>query len=304
MKKVILLLLLVIVAMVGYNVLPSLFKGPAPLEGGAKDLYELAGQLKPLNEKMGPMQDGDWLASHKEDGQTFQEYMASRHNSLTEDRNVLYVQPIGEFNEHQRKVIDLSAEFLGLYFVCEVKVLETKSNDIIPAKARRIHSSWGVRQILTSYVLDEVLKPELAEDAFAAIAFTSSDLYPADNWNFVYGQASLKQRVGVWSIFRNGDAETEFETCLLRTLKTATHETGHMFSIEHCIAYECNMCGVNNRSEADRRPIQLCPECVAKIWASTDCDPVVRFEKLADFFEKVGMAKQENAYRDLADAIQ
>ena len=303
MKKALLLFLLVVIGVAGYKLVPQM-GGPSPIEGNDKDLYQLAEKLKPLHEKMGPVQDGDWLASHKEDGQTFREYVGSRHVSLTEDRNVLYVQPIGEFNEHQQKVIDLSAEFLGLYFACKVEVLETKSNDIIPAKARRVHSSRGVRQILSTYVLYDVLKPELSKDAVALIAFTSSDLYPADDWNFVYGQASLRERVGVWSIFRNGDAETEFETCLLRTLKTATHETGHMFSIQHCIAYECNMCGSNNRAESDRRPIQLCPECVTKVWEATNCDPVERFNNLADFFEKIRMTEQTKKYRDLSNAIQ
>ena len=46
-------------------------------------------------------------------------------------------------------------------------------------------------------------------------------------------------------------------------LITATHETGHMFSMLHCTAYECCMCGSNHREESDRRPVYLCPECTA-----------------------------------------
>ena len=204
-----------------------------------KELVRQADRLKVLHQVMGPIQPGDWLGSHPEPGQSFRQYVKSSPITLTKIRKVLYVLPLGEFDQHQRKIIDLSAEFLGLYFACDVKTLDTLSLDQakIPAKARRVHPSWGVRQILTTHVLKKVLKPRLPRDAVALIAFTSSDLYPADDWNFVFGQALLRDRVGVWSIFRNGDPETEFKTCLLRTLKTATHETGHMFSIQHCTAY-------------------------------------------------------------------
>ena len=108
MKKALLLFLLVVIGVAGYKLVPQM-GGPSPIEGNDKDLYQLAEKLKPLHEKMGPVQDGDWLASHKEDGQTFREYVGSRHVSLTEDRNVLYVQPIGEFNEHHSIALLMNA---------------------------------------------------------------------------------------------------------------------------------------------------------------------------------------------------
>ncbi len=203
-----------------------------------------------------------------------------------------------------RKIIDLSAEFLGLYFGCQVKTLDTVTLDeVIPATARRVHPTWGVRQIQSLYVLDEVLPPRLPDDAVALIAFTSSDLYPDENWNFVFGQASLRQRVGVWSIYRNGDPETEFQLCLKRTLRTATHETGHMFSIAHCTAYECNMCGSNNRAESDRRPLYLCPECVAKVWFATGCEPVERFRQLAEFCRQNELPEEADFYAQSVEAV-
>ncbi len=91
------------------------------------------------------------------------------------------------------------------------------------------------------------------------IALTTSDLWPGKGWNFVFGQARLRERVGVWSLYRNGDpdeSEGAFRLCLLRTIKTATHETGHMFSLRHCTKYECNMCESNNSEESDRSPMR------------------------------------------------
>lgn len=272
-----------------------------PINDEAKELYSLAQQLTGLH---GPVGQSSWLEDHYEPGQTFGQYSRSRHIRLTEERNVLYVLPLGEFDEKQMKIVDLSAEFLGHYFMCEVRTLDTVGLDVIPQKARRVHPSWGMRQIHSEFILDELLPPRLPDDAVALIAFTSSDLYPEDSWNFVYGQASLRNRVGVWSIFRNGDPEIEFEMVLRRTLKTATHETGHMFSIQHCIAYDCNMCGSNNRDESDRHPVYLCPECVAKVWWSTDCDPVERFQKLLSFCEENGLEEEAEYYSKSTELIK
>lgn len=267
----------------------------------AEKLYSDAQLLSHLHGPIGP---SSWLQSHRENGQTFGEYARINHIRLTEERNVLYVLPLGEFNDMQMKIVDLSADFLSHYFSCEVRTMDTSSLNVIPQKARRVHPNWGMRQIHSEYVLHELLPPLLPDDAVALIAFTSSDLYPQDDWNFVYGQASLKQRVGVWSIFRNGDPETEFETVLRRTLKTATHETGHMFTIQHCIAYECNMCGSNNMDESDRHPVFLCPECLPKIWLSTQCDPIQRFKNLARFCEENGLNEESQHYKKSILAIQ
>ena len=152
---------------------------------------------------------------------------------------------------------------MGLYFNLPVTIMQDLPLTVIPAKARRIHPSRDDKQILTSYVLHDVLAPNLPDDAAAYIAFTASDLWPGKGWNFVFGQASTRKRVGVWSIYRNGDPENEFELCLRRAVGTAVHETGHMFTLLHCTAYECNMCGSNNREESDCRPIALCPVCWA-----------------------------------------
>ena len=177
--------------------------------------------------------------------------------------------------------------------------------DLIPPEARREHPTWHVPQILTTYVLDKVLRPRLPEDACAYLALTASDLWPGEGWNFVFGQASLSDRVGVWSIHRNGDpseGDPAFRRCLLRTLKTASHETGHMFSIRHCTLYECNMCGSNHREESDRRPLWLCPHCLAKLCHATGADPVKRFEALAEFSKTQGL-KPEQAFYEKSLAV-
>jgi len=124
----------------------------------------------------------------------------------------------------------------------------------------------------------------------ALLAITAVDLWPGPGWNFVFGQASLKERVGVWSMARNGDADDHpamRKLCAIRTTMTATHETGHMFGIRHCIAYECGMNGSNHSEERDRQPLEFCPECQPKLWWTCGLDPLGRshgLERIAAAF--------------------
>lgn len=283
-------------------------------DGGGKQskevprLERIATAITPLHTKLGKPRPGDWLAQHKEAGQAFKQYLADRPTTARgKARRIIYIQPIGPFTKTQKKIVDLSAEFLGLYFGLPVKVQKPLGLAVIPKTAQRTHASWKVHQLLSTYILDEVLKPDLPTDAAARIGFTAIDLYPSDDWNFVFGQASLRHRVGVWSIFRNGDPErgkTAFRTCLLRTLKTATHETGHMFSIDHCIYYECNMCGSNHREESDRRPISLCPSCLPKVLYATGADPAQRFTKLLAFCKRESLRPETRYYEKALAAVK
>jgi archaemetzincin len=256
-------------------------------------------RLVPLHTPLGKPRPGDWLAEHPEPGQTFREYVRSHPVKPDRRRRVIYVQPLGEFTETQRKIITRTAEFLGIYFGLPVKTRPDLSLDLIPPEARRKHPTWGMDQVLSTYVLEEVLYPRLPDDATAYLAFTASDLWPGEGWNFVFGQASLSHRVGVWSIYRNGDpdeSDEAYRLCLIRTLKTATHETGHMFSMQHCTQYECNMCGSNHLAESDRMPLWLCPQCLAKLTWATGVDPADRFEKLAEFCKENGLVREQEFF--------
>ena len=263
-------------------------------------------RLKPLHQTLGKPRPGDWLDEHQEPGQTFQQYLEISPVTPTGRRTVIYVQPLGYLTKDQRRLVMLSAEYLGIYMNRPVKILGGLPLSLIPADARRTHPVWKVKQILTTYVLDDVLKPRLPGDAAAYIAFTASDLWPGRGRDIVEGQASLSDRVAVLSIKRNGDASSRdeaFQLCLLRTLKTATHEVGHMFSMLHCIAYECNMCGSSNRAESDRHPPYLCPECHAKLCWATGADPVKRYRRLVRFCLVHGLETELIYYRKAAAAL-
>jgi archaemetzincin len=271
-----------------------------------KDMITLIEKLKPLHRKLGKPQAGDWLVSHPEPGQTFRQYVSGRAVLPTADRRTIYVVALGEFSPEQRKVVQRTADFIERFFALPVATQPDLPLTVIPADARRVHPSWGEKQILSTYVMEKVLLPRLPKDAFALIAFTSSDLWPGEGWNFVFGQASLDERVGVWSLYRFGDpadGEAGFRKCLRRTAATAVHELGHMFSMYHCTLYECVMCGCNNMAEADRRPIELCPECLAKVCWATGVDPASRFRKLAGFVRDEGFSGDGAIYEKSLKAM-
>jgi archaemetzincin len=169
-----------------------------------------------------------------------------------------------------------------------------------------VHPEWGDEQILTRYVLEALLKPRRPDDALALLALTTSDLWPGGGWNFVFGEASLRERVGVWSLYRYGDpeeSEATYRLCLRRTLKVAVHETGHMLGLLHCTAYECGMNGSNHLAEMDARPMAFCPECTAKVWWACSVEPSAWLESLARFAREQGLADEEAFWMQSRDAL-
>lgn len=269
--------------------------------------------LVPLHEKMKPPRPGDWLSQHKERGQTVDQYLADMPVRPGKRWTTIYLQPIGPFSEAQNKMLALTGEFLGIYFGVPVKIRKPMSAEVIPDKARRFHPAWldargnRIKQWLSSYILEDVLLPARPRDALVLFGFTATDLWPGQGWNFVYGQAALKARVSVQSLYRNGDLQGDAEArrrYLRRTLKTATHEMGHVVSIRHEIVWECNMCGSNNRSESDRHPAYLCPPNLAKVCWACGLEPLARFQKLHAFCKKHGLAEEAAYYRKAIAALK
>lgn len=267
------------------------------------NLFAAIKAIEPFFSKMGKPTPDEWLAANPESGQTFDEYTRENPTLPTADRKILYVQPLGKFNQQQRRIISVTAEYMQLFFNLPVKILADKTFAASLSEANyRFHPQWKTKQILTSYILKDVLQPALPKDAAALIAFTDQDLYPGANMNYVFGQASLENRVGVWSLYRL-DNLTGYENFLKRTLKIAVHETGHMFSIRHCTKYVCVMSGANHLGETDAHPIDACPECMAKICWFSDAKPKERYLNLAEFCKKYELKAEAESFRKKAAAV-
>jgi len=187
-----------------------------------------------------------------------------------------------------------------------VKVNRQIALESLPARAKRIHPSWGDPQVLTGHILQEVLEPGRPADALAYLALTASDLWAGRGWNFVFGQANLRERTGVWSIYRNGDpskGESAFRLCLRRTLGTASHELGHILTMQHCVAFQCLMNGSNHQQERDCRPLNLCPVCLRKLCWNLQVEAVPYLTTLKTFCEQSALDPERRWYESAIAAL-
>jgi len=251
---------------------------------------------------------GDWLAAHPERGQTFGEFVRSKPNRPSGERTKIYLQPIGDFVAEKSPALSSLREFAAAFFTLDVEVLPP----LEPAKldfTTRINRFTRKPQILAGDVLD-ALKGRLPADAFCVLGITMEDLYPEPSWNFVFGQASLRDRAGVYSFarydpgFYGEGREEDYRLVLLRrSCKVLAHETGHMFGLEHCTYFQCVMNGSNHLEESDARPIHLCPVCLRKLQYSIGFDVVERHRSLADFFKANGFPSDAKWYRTRLEFI-
>jgi archaemetzincin len=64
------------------------------------------------------------------------------------------------------------------------------------------------------------------------------------------------------------------------------------------------MNGSNHREEADRRPLWLCPECMAKVCWATEARPAERYRKLAEFCAAHGFSTEKGFYDRSIKALE
>jgi archaemetzincin len=265
-----------------------------------------AGLPEPLRRAFKPRDDfqplpepgpTDWLTKHPEAGQTFDQFVRSRPNRPDKRRSKIYLQPLGSFDEGEGASLDRLRRFTAAFFMMEVVVLPPSDLARQHIASRR-NPHTGQIQLLTSDILN-LLATRVPEDAFALLGITMSDLYPDPSWNFVFGQASPRDRVGVYSFARYdprfyGEAVSTRSRMLMlrRSCKVLAHETGHMFGIEHCVWYRCLMNGSNHLAESDARPLHLCPVDLRKLHWSIGFDVVERYRCLLNFYRQEGFGDE------------
>lgn len=141
----------------------------------------------------------------------------------------------------------------------------------------------------TGYILHKMLAPHIPDDAMPVMTVSEKDLHPGDDWNYVFGQASYRKRIGVSPIYRLQDkvlTEANFGICLKRLMNVSSHEIGHMLSIQHCQFAKCAMNGSNNLKETDRSPNRLCSDCQTKLTWNLRYDNLKILTELYAFLQK------------------
>jgi archaemetzincin len=282
-------------------------RAPGPLGRSDAELApirESIRSLAPLHVRAAAPKKGEWQAEHPESGETFEQYLYAHPITPTTVRASLVIQPLGDLGKENERVVATVAVAMQAFFGLPSRVAAPLSLSALPRYAKRPSRGYG-EQLLTSQILKELV-PRLPGDAMAFVGFTSSDLWPGDDWNYVFGQASLDDRVGVWSLARNGNPsanDAAYRLALLRALKIAMHETGHMFGMHHCTAYRCNMAGVNSLDESDAEPSWLCPECLAKLSWATGASPDEHLRRMLAFSRSVGFEAEERHYEKSLAAL-
>jgi archaemetzincin len=253
---------------------------------------EVEDRLRSLAEPLPPPRPGEWLAEHREKGQTFGQYLSANPVRRGRGLTTIYLCLLGGFTGRQERVVELTREYLTVFFDAPVRIRRRVPLSDIPAWAQRTHPEWGDEQLLTTFILRDVLGPDRPDDALAYLALTASDLWPGGGWNFLFGQADFRRRTGVWSLYRNGSPGKEgaaYRRCLWRTLHIAAHETGHVLAMRHCTAFRCLMNGCNSHQERDRQPLYPCPVCLRKLVWNLQAEPIPYLRRLEAFCREHGL---------------
>ncbi len=201
----------------------------------------------------------------------------------------------------RRTDLNLLRNFAAAFFALPVRINDAVSLQGLPIKHRDRDN--GIRQLLSLDVL-RWLEPQVPPDAHCLLAVTMEDLYPKPSWNFVFGQASLNNRVGVFSFaryvpsFAGKQADQETKPLMFkRSCKVLAHETGHMFGIKHCVHFDCLMNGSNHLAETDARPMCLCPVCLRKLHWGCKFDVTDRYKQLQRFSASVGWHNESEWFK-------
>jgi archaemetzincin len=250
----------------------------------------------------------DWLASHDEEGQTYQDFSNSGPLRPEGRRKKIFLVALGEFTPEKCPEVDSLKAYASIFFGLPVEVLPPLSVGGQRLTTRRNPNS-GNLQVLTGDVLS-ILKERLPPDGACLVAITMTDLYPDPTWNFVFGQALLRGRVGVFSFARYDPAfygekrGRGYRALLLkRSIRVLVHETAHVFGLKHCVFFRCVMNGSNNLEESDSRPLHLCPVCLRKLQSTLGFEVVDRYRKLEEFYRKVRFEEEAQWVKERLKAI-
>ena len=222
----------------------------------------------------------DWLSTRQERGQTYKSFSRRSFKHGPHGHcNTLEVVPIGTFVESESPALaDLKA-FMEIFFY-GVTVRFTK-----PVRIRDVAQTGCLTdddQLLCPDAMAFLRRRRTPRDVFAQIAVTMVDITPGEGWNFVYGQASMSEGVGIFSFARYGTGAALFKS----SCKTMAHEVGHILGLKHCIYFHCLLNGNNGDEYA---PIATCPVCLRKLHDACGAfDIVERYKALGMFYEKHG----------------
>lgn len=255
---------------------------------------------------------GDWLAGHPERGQSYTSFL----------RGAFRARPHASYDTISLVVLGDGVpflpqlcEYIATFFQCKVDIVGpvdiNDSKNVVKWNLTHRQASdsslFGGKQFYCGPLMDLCTKV-VADDrakirhSVCCVGITMYDLTPNDDYNFVYGLASLAEGKGVFSMARfhpefNGEkysgGEDEAKNVIFkRCCRVVSHELSHIFGLRHCINYTCLMNGANHVGELERQPLLECPVCTKKLCCTWSWDLKKRYADLVAVCEKFGFVEE------------
>jgi archaemetzincin len=246
------------------------------------------GDFDPIPEP-GP---GDWLSVAREPGQTFERFTRTASERPAEAAQRICLRPVGDVPPRHRQLLQQLQRFGSEFFGRELSLLPPLVVEGSGIATRR-NRFTDVLQLKTRDILPALAR-SIPPDAWCVLGVTVCDLYPHDTWSFVFGEALLGDRVGVFSVARYdpafyGKPVDDPSLLVRRSCKVLAHEACHMFGMQHCVFFNCLMNGSNHLAESDRRPLHLCPVDLRKLQWTLGFDVTDRYRRLLAFWREAGV---------------
>lgn len=252
-------------------------------------MLQIARLFKPLG-RPGPH---DWLSTHVEMGQTFDQFcLPGCAFAPTIERSKIYIVTIGPPSLFPVSM-ELLSHLISFFFFLKVQIIPYIPLERVPRRSR-VNAASRKRQLDATSVL-QFMQTNVPSDAFCTIAVTTEDIYLPGKAEYLFGAVATVGRVGLCSIarfdprFYGHKRPKDFKATVFKRLSgLMLHETCHLFGLKHCIYFECLMNGSNCVKENDARPLHLCPVCMRKLYHCVGFEPIVRFQELRLFFGYIG----------------
>ncbi len=213
--------------------------------------------------------------------------------------------------------LNIISEFSHLFFPgCQTQIVTPIDFD--SEMKKRVNPFTEQTQYLTRNLeahLKKMQRKRHNHQELFCVGVTMADIYPDSDWNFVYGEASPEDGVGIYSfarfdpLFPHSSPEALQKSCtkeeqvliLKRAVSTYVHEVMHLFGLEHCIYYLCLMNGINCESEMDGQLLYLCPVCLKKMYllfGQQHYDIIKIYQGLLELSKKVGFEEEAKWYEN------